>query len=98
MQFTCLSEISPTIPKYSRVATTYEAYFSHIVPRYATTKYSQRTLTDMLHNAIVMGEPVPEFRDHALSNYMDVNINLPPRPQEHREMFRDWYLHEYCRP
>jgi len=92
MRGTWLSEMSPTIRKYSRVAAAYEAYFSHKVPAYATMKYSQRGLTNMLHNAIVTGQPVPEFRDYVPSHSVDAESTLPPRPQEHRKMFRDWYL------
>ena len=96
MQFRWMSEIPPTGRKYSCVATTYEAYFSHGVPEYATQKYSQRTLTNMLHNAILTGEPIPEFWDHASPGSENIDINLPSRPREHREMFRDWYL-QNCR-
>ena len=92
MQSTWLSEISPKIRKYSRAAATYEAYFSHRVPASATMKYSERALTDMLHNAIVTGQPGPAFRDCVPTNSVRANMTLPPRPREHREMFRDWYL------
>jgi hypothetical protein len=49
----------------------------------------------MLHNAILTGDPIPEFRDYASSDSENIRINLPTRPQEHREMFRDWYLQNY---
>lgn len=93
-QFTWLLEMSSSIRKYSRVAATYEAYFSHRVPAYAKRKYSQRALAEMLHNAIVKGEPISEFRDYVSSHSMDEKLAIPPRPQAHRQMFRDWYLND----
>ena len=79
MQVTWLSEMSPAIRHYRRGAAAYEAYLSHKIPAYATMKDSQRALTDMLHNAIVMVQPVSEIRDYVPSHSVNEKSTLPPR-------------------